>query len=92
MAIHAVVDRVRETLRERTVVTEELLMDARVKQQCIDVGEQRIEEVNTQTFLLLLVEALAELNIAHRDTQNFDLHELLLRRVFLAASQETKPA
>jgi len=88
--IHPVVNCIGESFRARTVITEKLLVYTSIEQESIDVGEQRIQKICALSFLVLFVKVLAGLNINHRVTQNIDLHGVLLRSIFLAASQETK--
>lgn len=92
LAAHAIVDCVRKALGKRAVIAGKLLVDARLEQQRIDVGEQRIQKVSAQTLLLPLVKPLPIPEIAHGDVQNLDLHDAPSRSFFLAVSQGTNAA
>jgi hypothetical protein len=61
-----VVDGIRKSLGQEAMAAEDLWMNPGVQGQRIDIGEQRVEEVLTQSFPLSLIEQTALMQIFHR--------------------------
>lgn len=52
----SIVDRIRETLREKTVVAEPRAVDSSVEDKRIDLGKQTIEKIAANTLALTVLE------------------------------------
>lgn len=81
-----------ETLGEGAVLAENDLVDAGVKLQRINVGEQTVEEVIAKPGFLFLVEMKTGNQVLPGIIVEFDLHETCRRISALADSQKVYPA
>jgi hypothetical protein len=65
IAIKRVVDGIGEALRQEAVIAEDLRVDTCIQRERVDVGEQGVEEILTESLGLLLVEQAASVEIVH---------------------------
>jgi len=82
-----VVNGVRESFREQTVIVKNFPMDAGIQMQGINVRKKRFQEITAQTFLLVFVKPEAVGQIVPGRRQNDNFHVNLSRSCFLAVSQ-----
>ncbi len=87
--IKRVVYGIRESLGQETVVTENLLMDACVKQEGINVREQGIKEVLAQSFALLLIEETTGMQVFDGRGKDLDSHSKRFLSSRFAVGQST---
>ena len=91
----SIVDRIRETLREKTVAAEPRAVDSSVEDKRIDLGKQTIEKIAANPLALTVVEFSSGGWILERRTKDPNVHSNRFRSSFFASSQSkisTRPA
>src|SRR5437867_4902239 len=85
----SIVNRVRKSFRQQSVIAPMGRVNAAAQGKAIDVRERRVHKVLTKTLALLLVKVSASVQVAHRGGHNPDLHSDCFRSCFFADSHST---
>ena len=95
MTVNSIVDRIRKTSRQKSVMTELNSMDSRVKDERVYLGEETVEKVASDTGLLAVIKFTTGSQILERRSKDSKSHSNRFRSSFLATSQSrtsTRPA